>query len=46
MDIGMSLLIINLMMTAIERSPTAVGFRPESPPLNGLAALPAGEPAK
>jgi cytochrome c oxidase cbb3-type subunit I len=46
MDIGMSLLIINLMMTAIRRSPTAVGFRPESPPLEGLAALPMGAPAK
>jgi len=46
MDIGMSLLIINLMMTAIKRSPTAVGFRPESPSPDGLAALPAGASAR
>ena len=30
MDIGMSLLIINLMMTALKRSDTAIGFRPQS----------------
>jgi cytochrome c oxidase cbb3-type subunit 1 len=46
MDTGMSLLIINLMMTALNRSPTAIGFRPESPGSNGLAALPAGGPAR
>jgi cytochrome c oxidase cbb3-type subunit 1 len=46
MDIGMSLLIINLMMTALKRSPTAVGFRPESAPPDGTAALPAGVPAR
>jgi cytochrome c oxidase cbb3-type subunit 1 len=42
MDTGMSLLIINLMMTAIKRSDTAIGFRPENGAPNGLAALPAG----
>jgi cytochrome c oxidase cbb3-type subunit 1 len=46
MDIGMSLLIINLMMTALNRSATAIGFRPESPALDGLAALRAGEAAR
>jgi cytochrome c oxidase cbb3-type subunit 1 len=46
MDIGMSLLIINLMMTAIKRSDMAIGFRPENPPPNGLPALAAGEPAR
>jgi cytochrome c oxidase cbb3-type subunit 1 len=46
MDIGMSLLIINLMMTAVKRSDTAIGFRPDSSAANGLAALPAGEPAR
>jgi hypothetical protein len=46
MDTGMSLLIINLMMTALNRSPTAIGFRPEGPAPNGLAALPSGEPAR
>src|SRR6202034_1724307 len=46
MDTGMSLLIINLMMTALNRSPTAIGFRPENGASNGLAALPAGGPAR
>jgi cytochrome c oxidase cbb3-type subunit 1 len=46
MDVGMSLLIINLMMTAIKRSDTAIGFRPQSPAPNGLAAIPAGGPAR
>ena len=46
MDVGMSLLIINLMMTALNRSATAIGFRSESPAPNGLATLPAGEPAR
>jgi cytochrome c oxidase cbb3-type subunit 1 len=46
MDTGMSLLIINLMMTALNRSDSAVGFRPENHAPNGLAVLPAGEPAR
>jgi cytochrome c oxidase cbb3-type subunit I len=46
MDIGMSLLIINLMMTALNRSETAVGFGPQTPEPGGLAALPAGGNAR
>jgi hypothetical protein len=46
MDIGMSLLIVNLMMTALKRSDDAIGFRSQSPSLAGLAAMPAAEPAK
>jgi hypothetical protein len=46
MDIGMSLLIINLMMTALKRSDTAIGFRPQSPASDNGAALVAGEPAR
>jgi hypothetical protein len=34
------------MITALKRSDTAIGFRPESPGPNGLAVLRAGEPAR
>jgi cytochrome c oxidase cbb3-type subunit 1 len=45
MDVGMSLLIINLMMTALKRPDTAIGFKPRSPsPAPGsVAPFPAGE---
>jgi len=33
-------------MTALNRSDSAVGFRPENHAPNGLAVLPAGEPAR
>jgi cytochrome c oxidase cbb3-type subunit I len=46
MDVGMSLLIINLMITALKRSDTAIGFRPNGAAPNGLAAIPAGGPAR
>jgi hypothetical protein len=46
MDIGMSLLIINLMMTAVKRSDTAIGFRPQSLAPDGVSALAAAEPAR
>ena len=46
MDIGMSLLIINLMMTALKRSDMAIGFRSQSPAPDSVTALPAGEPAR
>jgi cytochrome c oxidase cbb3-type subunit 1 len=46
MDIGMSLLIINLMMTALKRSDTAVGFRPQSPAPDSVTALAVGEHAR
>jgi cytochrome c oxidase cbb3-type subunit 1 len=46
MDIGMSLLIINLMMTALKRSDTAIGFRPQSLAPDGVTALTAAEPAR
>jgi cytochrome c oxidase cbb3-type subunit 1 len=46
MDIGMSLLIINLMMTALKRSDTAIGFRPQNPAPDSVTAFAAGEPAR
>jgi cytochrome c oxidase cbb3-type subunit 1 len=46
MDVGMSLLIINLMITALKRSDTAIGFRPNGSAANGLAAIPAGGSAR
>jgi hypothetical protein len=46
MDIGMSLLIINLMMTALKRSDTAIGFRPQSLAPDSVTALAAAEPAR
>ena len=42
MDIGMSLLVINLMMTAIARSAPAR----EGVPVRGATPLPAGGPAE
>jgi cytochrome c oxidase cbb3-type subunit 1 len=46
MDVGMSLLIINLMMTALKRSDSAIGFRPQSAAPDNGTALAAGEPAR
>jgi cytochrome c oxidase cbb3-type subunit 1 len=46
MDIGMSLLIVNLMITALKRSDDAIGFRSRSAGPESLAAMPAAEPAK
>jgi cytochrome c oxidase cbb3-type subunit I len=46
MDTGMSLLVINLMMTALNRSDRAVGFEPARPAPRGLAPLAAGELGK
>jgi hypothetical protein len=46
MDIGMSLLIINLMITAIKRSDNAIGFRSQSAALDNGSAFAAGEPAR
>jgi cytochrome c oxidase cbb3-type subunit I/II len=47
MDIGMSLLIINLMMTALKRSDNGDRLcRPQSAAPDGGAALAAGEPGK
>jgi cytochrome c oxidase cbb3-type subunit I len=46
MDIGMSLLIINLMITAVKRSDNAIGFRPQSSSPDNGAALAAGEMAR
>ena len=46
MDIGMSLLIVNLMITALKRSDDAIGFRSQGPGPEGLAAMPVAEPAK
>jgi cytochrome c oxidase cbb3-type subunit 1 len=43
MDVGMSLLIINLMMTALKRSDTAIGFKPRSSAPGSVAPFPAGE---
>jgi len=46
MDTGMSLLVINLMMTALKRSDRAVGFEPARPAPRGLTPLAAGELGK
>jgi cytochrome c oxidase cbb3-type subunit I len=43
MDVGMSLLIINLMMTALKRSDKAIGFKPRNPAAGSVAPFPAGE---
>jgi cytochrome c oxidase cbb3-type subunit 1 len=46
MDIGMSLLVVNLMMTALARPATAVGFSRRRVAPSGLGPLPAAEPAE
>jgi hypothetical protein len=42
----MSLLIINLMMTALKRSDNAIGFRPQSPAPDNATGLAAAEAAR
>jgi cytochrome c oxidase cbb3-type subunit 1 len=46
MDVGMTLLIINLMMTALNRSDKAIGFEPARRTPNDLTPAAAGELAR
>jgi cytochrome c oxidase cbb3-type subunit 1 len=46
MDTGMSLLVINLMLTALNRSDKAIGFNPARREPDGLTPAAAGDLAR